>query len=996
MLLALVALLVAVLFTSPLQTWIAQTVLDRQPGLQSSVGEVSVGFGRVKLADLHLQLNGAVLTLPSVEASLPLSQDAWEHRLVVRSLVAKGWTLDLSGFPDSSEVQSLPAPVPASGEASGPQLPAADVAAQKAEEVFHSILGGWKSPYDVAVDGVDLEGDVILNVSPEKPPVRVHVRLAGGGLAAGRAGTFTMDAGAETPWPGIDTAAVRGRIVLGMSSPRTLSRAEFAADLTAQGRSFPGGFAVSADLAANHTGGETTLRLDVSRGRQHLLAGQARIPGADHRVDGIWKVNLSEADLAPVAAQFPLPVTAVAGEGRFEADGAFNRVHVVGQLDFATNHLEVLAPSLARVGPVTLVNRFDLTGQGHTVRVNALEVSIAGDRPLAVLRVLRSFDYDTGTGQLQVANSPADWLKISVRALPLDWLAGQTGRFTVTGGDARGEFVIRAEKNGFALRTLSPLVATGLAVEKGGKAVGKDLDASLALLAETGPDGWRLKWDPLTLSSAGRRIASVTGTASRTAGEDKPVVVSGTWTTDLEALASQPALVGLGGTLGRSTEGEFTATVGSGIKFDGKMSVLGHDPAHTVTATGHADIATGGSVTFQVPFTLTFGKNVSEFTAEGNWSDGEDGTRIIGRLAGEDVDLDHLRRLAAPLATAFGVPRNLISAGEEKPGSPAPDTAPDRKPFWLGWSGEVTLAFNHLRSGQSVWHDVGGTFDFDDASIELKRGWFGLPSRPPTEVEASLTFDAAAGLPYQLKAAATLKDLDVAPYLGTRPAGQEPMLEGHFTIAATVAGNGRTLADLMHRAQEKYQVTGTSGIIRLLKTSVGDAFSEDAPSPAAEVAGTVGSWVGWLAGVKKDRLGAGEKKVGQTTENVLNLTSQVAEIGYDRISVTATRGYDRVIHLEAIEMVAPDERLTGSGLISAAAGQPMAARPLQVELRLGVRGDIAGLFSQGGLLSAGKDDLGYRPLVRALHFGGTLQQCDTTDWHDLLAKAATAPPPARK
>ena len=54
-------------------------LLDRQPGWQSSIGEVSAGFGKLKVTDLHLQANGAVLTLPSLEAQLPLSKAAREH-----------------------------------------------------------------------------------------------------------------------------------------------------------------------------------------------------------------------------------------------------------------------------------------------------------------------------------------------------------------------------------------------------------------------------------------------------------------------------------------------------------------------------------------------------------------------------------------------------------------------------------------------------------------------------------------------------------------------------------------------------------------------------------------------------------------------------------------------------------------------------------------------------------------------------------------------------
>jgi hypothetical protein len=125
---------------------------------------------------------------------------------------------------------------------------------------------------------------------------------------------------------------------------------------------------------------------------------------------------------------------------------------------------------------------------------------------------------------------------------------------------------------------------------------------------------------------------------------------------------------------------------------------------------------------------------------------------------------------------------------------------------------------------------------------------------------------------------------------------------------------------------------------------------------------------------------------------VLNLTSQIAEIGYDRISVTATRGHDRTLHLVAIEMVAPEVRLSGSGQITFAAGVPLTARPLSVDLKLGARGGIADLMARGGLLSAQKDESGYAGFVRPFHFGGSLAQLDVSDWRDLLVEAATRAP----
>ena len=63
-----------------------------------------------------------------------------------------------------------------------------------------------------------------------------------------------------------------------------------------------------------------------------------------------------------------------------------------------------------------------------------------------------------------------------------------------------------------------------------------------------------------------------------------------------------------------------------------------------------------------------------------------------------------------------------------------------------------------------------------------------------------------------------------------------------------------------------------------------------------------------------------------------------------------------------------------------------------MDLKLGVRGVIAGYFSTAGLLSSDKDAEGYALLRQPIHFGGTLEQLDETQWREMLVKAATPTP----
>jgi hypothetical protein len=53
-------------------------------------------------------------------------------------------------------------------------------------------------------------------------------------------------------------------------------------------------------------------------------------------------------------------------------------------------------------------------------------------------------------------------------------------------------------------------------------------------------------------------------------------------------------------------------------------------------------------------------------------------------------------------------------------------------------------------------------------------------------------------------------------------------------------------------------------------------------------------------------------------------------------------------------------------------------------------------LSTAGLLSSRKDESGYTMLSQPIHFGGTLEKIDKSQWHDLLVKAATRKPESTK
>jgi hypothetical protein len=173
----------------------------------------------------------------------------------------------------------------------------------------------------------------------------------------------------------------------------------------------------------------------------------------------------------------------------------------------------------------------------------------------------------------------------------------------------------------------------------------------------------------------------------------------------------------------------------------------------------------------------------------------------------------------------------------------------------------------------------------------------------------------------------------------------------------------------------------------VLKTDVDEAMPQEVDSPVRDTLGRLGTGVGQFFGAD-DSIGSAKRTVSPAAEAVIRFINDISEIGYDQVTLTATRGSDGTIRLADIAMAAGDERLTGSGQITCVKDISLRARPLSVDLQFWGRGRIAKRLSKVGLLSTQKDGLGYTMLNQPIHLGGTLEHIDNSQWHKLLVKAA--------
>jgi hypothetical protein len=964
---------VAVAFVPAVQTWAARLALASRPALHGSLGAVSAGLDRVEATGLQLEWAGAVLTLPRLEVELPLVSAGWDRSLPIRRLVARGWTLDLTRARRTGPVAAQRAPGLRGGLIASAY--ADDGAAGAAAgRVFDGILARLVFPCDVAVAAVELEGDVLAPGPPGLAPVPVHVVITGGGLGAGRTAKFTVEAAATAGDSQIPLRVVHLHGVAGaaMDTPRTFTRLALEVRLLATGVQVPRGVELSVDASVARRGDDETYQLTLARGDQALVAVAAAVPGATHAPAGTWKLDVRDTDLAPFAMGRTLPAFAVTGDGSFDADALLSGLHAQGRIEVAADRLDPLLPVLAGCGPMTLVARFDLAQRGDVVRIDSGSATLAGSRPIGAIRVLQAFEFNLRTGELKIADPVGSLMGISVEGVPLAWLNRWTSGLTLAGGDVRGEWSLRAGNGGVALRSTAPLTAMAVSANRAGRLIARNLDLSLELLADYAPQGWQVQLAPLTVSSGGRRLLTVEARAGRLAGAGQPVKLAGTWSAELGSLVDQPVVAGGPALTGGRASGDFAASLGATQQWETKGEMHGLAGLPSLEARCRADLAADGSFAFNLPLHLTLGPRVTDLTAVGAWHAGGAGPGWDVQLTGTQVSLDDLELLGLPLLPA--------------PAAAQPGTGTAKRaagPFWGGAAGQLTVAFQHLTFGALSFSEVGGSLRAEPAGLRLAGGRATWADGCQTLLDGSLGYDASAERPYALQAALTVNNFDAGAWFRSLRPDEPPVIEGKFNGTSNLTARGRDPADLPGQLQGEIHLSSRGGRFRALRTSVADSIRQ-APSRLAGAIDSVSS----LFGKRSDGSDAAGRSTDKAGQALIDFTNRISDVHYDQINLSAIRGSDLTVHLVELSLIAPEERLTGSGQIDYQASLPLSAQPFSVDLQLGVRGQMAELLGPVGLLKDERDDLGYARIVQPIHLGGTLGQIDESQWKDLLVQAA--------
>ena len=934
-----------------LQTWAARRALASRPGLGLSVRRVAVGLGTASVEDLRIERAGMVLTAPNVDAHLGVLAACLGRGYSFETLVARGWTLDLT-------------------EAAGAAGSGAD-APSSVVRTAGAVLAVFNLPKNLALSGVDLEGDVRFPGEDGRPAGKVHIVITGGGLAAGSEGRFLCRAVAtlDDPAAPVSRVSMDATLTLSIEPGGGLVRSDLKANAIASGRGVPSGIGLSFAASTSHSAAAKSYAFSLMRGSEHIASVDAQNPEGSLTFAGSWQLNLRDTDLAPFALGRSLPAFYAAGGGSVQADASSGDLHALGKLQVTADRLGVLARGLAPLGRVTLAADFDVARTGPSLRVARLDMSLSGAAPVASVRALQSFEFNAETGELKVAVPSGDLVGISVTSVPLSWLKAALPAVSLSGGDLRGDFIMRAEDGRMVLRTRAPLMAEEVSIARPAGVIATGLELSAFVMADYAPQGWQVQLAPFAVrGSDGIRLLSLETRFGRLAGPARAIKAAGTWSASLPALLAVPAASGLLRLSSGEASGSFEASLDTTSEVHMKLAVRGLSPLSpsalplpALDSEIRADFEPGGRATFSIPLRLDYGTRIAEIALKGSVETDPKGAFIDASLEGSEVSGDDIAGLL--LLCRGGIP-----VAGRAPGAPRVSG-----PFWPPLRGKFALRFEAISLDKVDLRDVRGTLRVDPASLGIEAGTANLAGGGSAKLDGQVVFLPGAEIPLSFKADLSVSALESAPLFKAIDPSKPPVVDGKFDIESHLSGSGTGPGDLLDAVQGDFQLLSKDGTFRVLHADIIDSIKQ-APSKLVDALDTVSS----LFGKKTDKIG----------QALLNSANGLSEIHYDQMTITALRGSDLDVRLTGINLIAPEARIVGTGRITYASGVSLQDQPLSVDLNLATRGQLGKFLDVVDLLSDERDSLGYTKLTQPIHLGGTLRAVDQSQWKDMLVQAS--------
>jgi hypothetical protein len=938
--------------TSPVQTWLVRRALPDTPGADLSVGRVDIGFGRVRLEELRLAgPEGPVITFPEIELSLPVLR-LLSGRVSLVHVEAHGWTADFTRLPGSPNVSG--------GE---PALVA----------LIPGLLSSLELPADLSVETVDLRGTLVLPAAQGMPPARATVNVTGGGMGAGRRGSYQVQAETVLP-PGmaVESLTATGELGLAMDSGRRFSAIEISADLDASGRSLPAAASLSVEAGASRANlGESYSLAVRSSGRSLFALTAAPIrAGAGGAVSraGTWSVDMRAGDLTPFLLGRRIPEFEVRGGGRFTSNGALGFDGSVGGF---VEGLEQLYPGLATVGRLEGDARFDIDRGASGYRVRSLGVRLSAGAAELGLSAVQEFGIDLARGVLDVGNKDGELLRLELGSIPAAWTGALLGPVSMGDGIFRGVFTMRAGDGDIALASNGPVSLTGIVLESGGRPLLSRSDFSGIVTASVSGRGWQADISDATLRSSGTVMMRGSMRAGRLAGPDEPLRLQGLWTGELFSLGAQPFAAAAIRLSSGTASGEFRAALGARDQFEGTIGIAGMvvegDGARLppVEAEFRIDREEDGNLSLNLPFAIGSGDAATRFVLAGNAERGSGGWALDVRVDGD--------RFAVPDILLF---QQLFRPGPTSTGAAAPsETA--AVAFWSGLGGRVQFSADRLLlSERLVMGQVSATVRIEPDALRINGLGTGADGSGRFSGAGRLSYRPGEDDAYQFAGEFEVEEFEMASLFPAAMPDRPPTLQGNLSASARLGAAGSTPAQLAERMAVELSVRSRGGVSRLLRADVSERL-RNASSAISTAAGIIG------AVTRQDRLSDFANRGAIVGE----IAGRLEAMTFDQLNFVAVRGANQILAIRDLSLIAPEFRIDGAGAMKADFSQPLAGQEMLLSLELGVRGELAEQMRKVGLLDGRRDDLGYSSFITPFQMSGTLNRPDSSQFARALLRS---------
>lgn len=941
----------AVAFNASFQTWAARRALAGSPTWRGTIGAVEAGWRSVRVRDLRLEREGLVITVPAIEAELPVWTALWDKRLEVTRLEAKGWTVDLTPAP----AKAAAAAVPSSSAAT--DVPAGQSARSPA--AFEGMFSHLQLPLDLTrAEGIHLEGEVISPALHGKAKVTAR----GGGIGAGREGALTVIGSAVLRAETLRMLEVQGAVNVAMDTPRSFQRLSARLESRASGREFPNGITLTVELAGSRAAAGETYAATLATSGRALAQVQAEWLRATKRWQGTWKLDLAEADLASFALGQLVPGLVLAGAGQFESGPDLALAHASGRLQAAVQRApDFERISFSRLGAMAIAADFDVMRRGDAIVVTKLDAHLAAEKPVARVQALQPFEFNPRSRTLLASEPSRDLATISLEGLPIAWAqVFVPSPFGLSGEALRGRFALAARSGGVTLRAETPLTAANLSLAGQAGPLLEAVDLAAKITADYAPGGWQVEVADCTLTAQGAEWLRLEAKAGRLAGRDEPIKTTGSVVAALPALVAQPALRDFAALARGRGAMEFAATRAAKTELQAKISlqelaVTAADGARALPAVAlevRADLAPG-RVEISAPLTLTAGDRRSDLALSGTLMPKDRRHAIDARLTGTRVFVEDLRAFAAVM----------------KPASPP---APAQAAPWANFVGQVAVQLGRVVYAPAFEAtEVTGTVRIEEGAAKLELVRAGLREGGEAKLNGELSFEAGAAQPFALSADVAFTDFEVGPVLQAAFPHQPPVVEGRFNLSGRIVSRARALGALVPSSSGDLEATSRGGTFRGLPVNVSHLVENQSKIAAwiASASATISSIAG-----KRD-----EHDVASKVQAASELAKGLYPLPYDQLSVVISRDASRNAQLKDFTLISPEVRLAGSGRTTHQSDAGLLSEPLAMEFSLRAQGRAAQMLKYLGALEPQKDNLGYAACTMPIKIGGTIGRPDGTE-----------------